>query len=129
MDQYIEAFQPDIKLLFVRHPEHNLASLKKKFYAPVAGTMDAKFEALEDAYRRRETLFDEVRARAPFFLLLCPLNLHVATAVRCDTVVNGFGGRGSAARPTRKPLVNALAGVPPAPPASPLPPTRACHRR
>ena len=42
VDQYIEAFQPDIKLLFVRHPEHNLASLKKKFYAPVAGSMDGK---------------------------------------------------------------------------------------
>ena len=71
VDQYIEAFQPDIKLLFVRHPEHNLASLKKKFYAPVAGTMDAKFEALEDAYRRRETLFDEVRARR-FFCSFAP---------------------------------------------------------
>jgi hypothetical protein len=30
VDEYIETFQPDIKLLFVRHPEHNLASLKKK---------------------------------------------------------------------------------------------------
>lgn len=60
MDQYIEAFQPDIKLLFVRHPEHNLASLKKKFYAGVAGNLDDKFKALEDAYKRREKLFDEV---------------------------------------------------------------------
>lgn len=39
VDEYIEAFQPDIKLLFVRHPEHNLASLKKKFYAGVAGSL------------------------------------------------------------------------------------------
>jgi len=60
VDQYIEAFQPDVKLLFVRHPEHNLASLKKKFYAGVAGSVDEKFKALEDAYRRRDSLFDEV---------------------------------------------------------------------
>jgi len=39
IDEYIESFQPDIKLLFVRHPEHNLASLKKKFYAGVAGNL------------------------------------------------------------------------------------------
>ena len=54
------AVKPDITLLFVRHPEHNLASLKKKFYAGVAGTLDEKFKVLEDAYKRRSELFDEV---------------------------------------------------------------------
>lgn len=60
VDEYLAQFQPDIKLLFVRHPEHNYASLKKKFYANVAGTAPQKFGVLEDAWRRRTKLFDEV---------------------------------------------------------------------
>ena len=36
IDQYLKIFEPDIKILFVRHPEHNLKSLKTKFYADVA---------------------------------------------------------------------------------------------
>ncbi len=60
IDEYIATFEPDITLLFVRHPEHNLKSLKSKFYADVAGRLDDKFRELEDAWRRRAKLFDEV---------------------------------------------------------------------
>ena len=39
LEQYIDTFQPHITLLFLRHPDHNVASLRTKFYAPVAGRL------------------------------------------------------------------------------------------
>lgn len=51
---HIEQFQPDIKILILRHPLHNYASLKKKNWVNESGTIKKKFEVLEKIFADRD---------------------------------------------------------------------------
>ena len=58
LGHHADAYKPDVKILFVRQPAHNWASLKKKSYRNVHGTMREKFGRLEQLFTRRHELFD-----------------------------------------------------------------------
>jgi len=53
---YMRAFRPDVSILLLRHPAHNLKSLASKFYRDTAGSPGQKFLALEAAFASRDRL-------------------------------------------------------------------------
>jgi hypothetical protein len=53
LDQHLERFKPDRKLLVLRHPGHNYAALIRKQYANLCGNIDDKFALLEQVFARR----------------------------------------------------------------------------
>ncbi len=67
LEEHLESFNPDKKILVLRHPYHNYASLKKKWHANSGGTIDEKFELLEEIFKNREK-FDLVILYEDFVL-------------------------------------------------------------
>jgi len=59
--EYVDAFAPDVTILFLRHPAHLVAGLKRKpQVAQKGGSVDDRLALLEEAYAQREGLFDAV---------------------------------------------------------------------
>lgn len=59
LSDHVKSFDPDVKILFVRHPYHNYVSLSRKVYGDFGGHIDDKFSELESVYAARDK-FDVV---------------------------------------------------------------------
>lgn len=57
LDEHIRRFQPDKKILFLRNPYQNYASLSSKKFKNLGGDIDSKFKKLDSIYENR-SLFD-----------------------------------------------------------------------
>lgn len=60
LNDHLRDFQPDKSILFLRNPYLNYHSLQSKPYATDWGSVDSKFEALEQCFSERTDHFDTV---------------------------------------------------------------------
>jgi hypothetical protein len=60
LEQHLEAYQPDFRILFLRDPAQNLIGLQTKEYCDIGGSPEEKLQYLEDVYLRSQSLFDVV---------------------------------------------------------------------
>jgi len=67
LDEQLNRFNPDKKILVLRHPFYNYSSLKNKIYAGANVTMEEKFALLEQHFNERKK-FDLVVLYEDFFL-------------------------------------------------------------
>ncbi|GAG79681.1 unnamed protein product, partial [marine sediment metagenome] len=67
LEEHLESFNPDKKILVLRNPYHNYSSLEKKEWANRGGAINEKFELLEEIFKNREK-FDLVILYEDFVL-------------------------------------------------------------
>lgn len=58
LERHCASFKPDKTVLVVRHPYHNLASLRSKPYRDDDGSPERKLSILEGVFQQRKRLFD-----------------------------------------------------------------------
>ena len=67
LKEHLESFNPDKKILVLRHPYYNYVSLKNKSHINKGGAIDEKFRLLEEIFKNREK-FDLVVLYEDFIL-------------------------------------------------------------
>lgn len=65
LSDHLSIFQPDLSVLVLRHPAHNLAALRERGLLDKGGAAEERLATLECDFRYLANLFDEVSSPAP----------------------------------------------------------------